>query len=108
MTRQRTRIKICGLTGRDHALAAAQAGADVADPHDVARLMAAIRADLPALAGIVHAAGENSTTPLSSLDSAELDRVFAGKVWGAWYLSEALADLNLDFFVCTSSISSVW
>ncbi len=82
--------------------------ADVADPHDVARLLAAIRADLPDLAGIVHAAGENSTTPLSSLDGAELDRVFAGKVWGAWYLSEALADLQLDFFVSASSISSVW
>jgi acyl transferase domain-containing protein/acyl carrier protein len=82
--------------------------ADVADPHDVARVMADIRAELPPLAGIVHAAGENGTTPLSSLDSAEVDRVFAGKVWGAWYLSEAVAGLPLDFFLSTSSISSVW
>ena len=67
-----------------------------------------MQSDLPPLAGIVHAAGENSTTPLSSLESAELDRVFAGKVWGAWNLAEALADLTLDFFVSTSSISSVW
>ena len=29
--------------------------ADVADPHDVARLLAAVQADLPPLAGIVHA-----------------------------------------------------
>jgi acyl transferase domain-containing protein len=82
--------------------------ADVADPHDVARLLATVQAELPPLAGIVHAAGENSTTALSSLDSTEVDRVFAGKVWGAWYLSEASADLNLDFFLSTSSISSVW
>lgn len=66
------------------------------------------RADLPPLAGIVHAAGENSTTALSELDGAELDRVFAGKVWGAWNLAEAVGDLKLDFFLSTSSISSVW
>ncbi|MFM9035290.1 MAG: type I polyketide synthase [Mycobacterium sp.] len=82
--------------------------ADVADPHDVARVLAGIEAELPPLAGIVHAAGENGTTPLGTLDTAEVDRVFSGKVWGAWYLSEAIADLNLDFFLSTSSISSVW
>ncbi|WP_179466979.1 type I polyketide synthase [Mycolicibacterium vinylchloridicum] len=82
--------------------------ADVADPHDVARLLATVQAELPPLRGVVHAAGENNTTPLSSLDSAEVDRVFSGKVWGAWYLSEASADLQLDFFLSTSSISSVW
>ena len=60
------------------------------------------------MAGIVHAAGEIGTTPLSNLDDAEVDRVFAGKVWGAWHLSEAAADLKLDFFISTSSIASVW
>ncbi len=63
---------------------------------------------MPPLAGIVHAAGEIGTTPLGNLDDAEVDRVFAGKVWGAWHLSEAAADLQLDFFVSTSSIASVW
>ena len=82
--------------------------ADVADAHDVARLLAGVQAELPPLAGIVHAAGEIGTTPLSDLDDAEVDRVFAGKVWGAWHLSEAAADLQLDFFVSTSSIASVW
>jgi acyl transferase domain-containing protein/NADPH:quinone reductase-like Zn-dependent oxidoreductase/acyl carrier protein len=83
-------------------------GADVADAHDVARLLATVRAELPPLAGIVHAAGEIGTTPLQTLDDAEVDRVFAGKVWGAWHLSEAAADLQLDFFLSTSSIASVW
>ncbi|MDT5098117.1 MAG: hypothetical protein QOC76_1854 [Mycobacterium sp.] len=82
--------------------------ADVADAHDVARLLATVRTELPPLAGIVHAAGEIGTTPLSNLDDAEVDRVFAGKVWGAWHLSEAAADLQLDFFISTSSIASVW
>ncbi|WP_102417082.1 type I polyketide synthase [Mycobacterium sp. 4858] len=82
--------------------------ADVADPHDVARLLATVEAQLPPLAGIVHAAGEMGTTPLRALDDAEVDRVFAGKVWGAWNLSEAAAELPLDFFLSTSSIASVW
>ncbi|MCV6970585.1 type I polyketide synthase [Mycobacterium bohemicum] len=82
--------------------------ADVADAHDVGRLLATVRAELPAVAGIVHAAGEIGTTPLATLDDAEVDRVFAGKVWGAWHLSEAAADLQLDFFLTISSIASVW
>ena len=82
--------------------------ADVANPHDVARLLATVQAELPPLAGIVHAAGEIGTTPLQTLDDAEVDRVFAGKVWGAWHLSEATADMELDFFLSTSSISAVW
>ena len=82
--------------------------ADVADAPDVARLLAEVQAELPPLAGIVHAAGELGTTALSDLDDAEVDRVFAGKVWGAWNLSEAAADLQLDFFISTSSIASVW
>ncbi|BBX10493.1 type I polyketide synthase [Mycolicibacterium aichiense] len=94
--------------GEQHGCAVRVIAADVADPHDVARLLATVAAELPPLAGIVHAAGENSTTPLSSLDSTEIDRVFSGKVWGAWNLSEAAADLKLDFFLSTSSISSVW
>ncbi len=65
--------------------------ADVADAHDVARLLATVQAELPPVAGIVHAAGEIGTTPLRTLDDAEVDRVFAGKVWGAWHLSEAAA-----------------
>ncbi len=82
--------------------------ADVANPHDVARLLATVQAELPPLAGIVHAAGEIGNTPLQTLDDAEVDRVFAGKVWGAWHLSEATADMKLDFFLSTSSISGVW
>ena len=60
------------------------------------------------MAGIVHAAGELGASSLLDMDDAEVDRVFAGKVWGAWYLSEAAADMQLDFFVCTSSIAAVW
>ena len=94
--------------GEEHDCEFRVVAADVADAHDVARLLATVQAELPPLAGIVHAAGEISTAPLSNLDDAEVDRVFAGKVRGAWHLSEAAADLRLDFFISTSSIASVW
>ncbi|OHT80618.1 polyketide synthase [Mycobacteroides chelonae] len=94
--------------GAQHGCEVRVVTADVADAHDVARLLAGVQAGLPPLAGIVHAAGEIGTTPLSDLDDTEVDRVFAGKVWGAWHLSEAAADLKLDFFISTSSIASVW
>ena len=93
---------------RQHGCQIRTVAADVANPHDVARLLGMARTELPTLAGVVHAAGEISTTTLGELDDAEIDRVFAGKVWGAWYLSEHLADARLDFFLCTSSIASVW
>ena len=92
----------------DHGCDVRVVAADVADPHEVARLSTMMQAELPPLAGVVHAAGENSTTPLSSLDGAEVDRVFAGKVWGAWHLTEAIAGPQLDFVVFTSSIAAVW
>ncbi|MDT5170558.1 MAG: hypothetical protein QOD02_3893, partial [Mycobacterium sp.] len=100
-------LRIAAL-GEQHGCEFQVVAADVADAHEVARLLATVRAELPPLAGIVHAAGEIGTTPLATLDDAEVDRVFAGKVWGAWYLSEAAADLQLDFFLSTSSIASVW
>ncbi|VEG46568.1 beta-ketoacyl synthase [Mycolicibacterium flavescens] len=85
--------------------------ADVADADAIGDLLSTMQTELPPLAGIVHAAGEVGTTPLtgdSESQQAEMDRVFAGKALGAWHLSEAAATLHLDFFISTSSIASVW
>jgi acyl transferase domain-containing protein/acyl carrier protein len=92
----------------EHGCEARFIAADVANEREVARVVEKVRTELPPLAGIVHAAGEIGNTPLNTLDDAEVNRVFSGKVWGAWYLSEATADLELDFFLSTSSISAVW
>ncbi|MCV7314710.1 SDR family NAD(P)-dependent oxidoreductase [Mycolicibacillus parakoreensis] len=102
------------VRGRIHALSEQYGcdirviGADVADLDDVTHVLATVQDELPPLAGIVHAAGELGTTPLSDLTDAEVERVFAGKVWGAWHLSEATAERDLDFFINVSSIASVW
>ena len=56
----------------------------------------------------MHAAGEFASASLSTMDDAQVERVFAGKVWGGWHLSEAAVDMKLDFFLSTSSLSAVW
>src|ERR1700750_2031317 len=104
MPRNSASMRYATSTGAESRAAAPEA----ANPRDVAPLWATVHAELPPLAGIVHAAGEIGTTPLQTLDDDEIDRVFAGKVWGAWRLSEATADMQLDFFLSTSSIASVW
>ncbi len=92
----------------EHGCKVVTLAADVADQDDVARVLITIRMELPPLAGIVHAAGALGELPLVDMDDAEVDRVFAGKVWGAWYLSEAATDMRLDFFVCISSLAAIW
>ena len=82
--------------------------ADVSVRGDVDAMLDVVAAELPALTGVVHAAGEIGSTPLVVLDDAEVRRIFAGKVWGAWHLAEATAGLQLDFFATTSSIAAVW
>src|ERR1700756_5128409 len=46
--------------------------------------------------------------PLFETDEPLIENVLAGKVWGAWHLSQAAPDMRLDFFVVTSSIAAVW
>ncbi len=78
--------------------------ADVANREDVERLMATISEKMPALRGIVHAAG----LPPTSLEmtSESLLTVTAPKIRGGWNLHEATRELSLDFFVMYSSASA--
>jgi acyl transferase domain-containing protein/D-arabinose 1-dehydrogenase-like Zn-dependent alcohol dehydrogenase/acyl carrier protein len=82
--------------------------ADVAEPDEVARVLSTVHVDMPQIAGIVHAAGAWASAELSTMNEAEVNRVFAGKVWGGWHLSQAAADMQLDFVLLTSSLAAVW
>ncbi len=81
--------------------------ADVSDPDEVARLLSTVRAELPPTAGIVHAAGAWAQASLFGMQGSDVDLLFAGKVWGGWYLSQAAMDMQLDFFLFTSSLSAL-
>ncbi|MFY0568811.1 SDR family NAD(P)-dependent oxidoreductase [Archangium lansingense] len=84
------------------------AQADVARRDDMAALLERMRASMPPLRGVVHAAVVSSTVKVRDMDAEALDRVLAPKVDGAWNLHTLTRDEPLDFFVLYSSIAAVW
>jgi acyl transferase domain-containing protein/acyl carrier protein len=79
------------------------AACDVADRAALAELL-----DEHPVDALVHAAGLTQSVPITEMDTAELTRMFAGKVAGARLLDELLADHDLDAFVLFSSVAGVW
>ncbi|MEZ4729294.1 MAG: beta-ketoacyl reductase [Caldilineaceae bacterium] len=81
--------------------------ADVSQPADVSRLLAACQTLAP-LRGIVHTAGVLDDGLIQQQSLARLAQVMAPKVQGAWLLHTLTCDLPLDFFVGFSSIASLF
>ncbi|MBR8332456.1 SDR family NAD(P)-dependent oxidoreductase [Burkholderia ambifaria] len=81
--------------------------ADLADAASVERLFAQLAREHAPLAGLVHAAGQVADAAHAGLDADAFRRVFEAKVEGAWRLDAACHELELDFFLMLSSISSV-
>ncbi len=80
------------------------AACDTADRTALAGLLA----DIPDLAGVVHAAGVLDDGVLSSLTPERMDAVLRPKVDAAWHLHELTADRNLSAFVLFSSVSATF
>lgn len=81
--------------------------ADASEPAQVKQVLAMLQEAGLALRGIVHAAGVAQPAPLSALDMAAWETVLRPKVAGAWILHELTRHIDLDFFVCFSSVSAV-
>jgi malonyl CoA-acyl carrier protein transacylase len=82
--------------------------ADVGERDDLRRLVLKISAEMPPLRGIFHAAGVVGHQPLMEMDLRALRGMLRPKVNGTWLLDQLTADIELDFFVCISSIASLW
>lgn len=82
--------------------------ADCALPEQVAAGLDSIRASMPPLRGVIHAAGVLDDATLANLDQERLCRVMQPKYEGAWNLHSLTADLTLDFFVLFSSVASLF
>ncbi|MFB7915569.1 SDR family NAD(P)-dependent oxidoreductase [Streptomyces sp. NPDC056061] len=100
-----------GDPGRIEALRAAGVrvgvwSADVADERRMRTVLAEIRAQLPPLRGVFHAAGVLDDATLLGLDAARIERVLRPKALGARVLHELTADDALDLFVLFSSASA--
>ncbi len=81
---------------------------DISIEEEMKRLFAQIGQTFPPLKGVIHCAGISSTSMLKDLDWSEFKSVLKPKIQGTWLLHQLTKNLNLDFFVCFSSISAIW
>ncbi len=82
--------------------------ADICCVEDVSKLFAEIKNSKLSLQGIVHAAGVDALVPIAEMSVHELRDLLAPKMKGAWLLHKHTLDVDLDMFICFSSISSIW
>ncbi|MDD4866552.1 MAG: type I polyketide synthase, partial [Mycobacterium sp.] len=82
--------------------------ADVGAEPEVAQLLDRIRAELSPLAGVVHLAGALDDALLSRQSVERFRTTLAAKAFGACHLDRLTKDDDLDFFVVSSSVSSLF
>ncbi|HEY9263302.1 MAG TPA: SDR family NAD(P)-dependent oxidoreductase, partial [Mycobacterium sp.] len=82
--------------------------ADVGDESEVATLLDRIRAELPPLAGVAHYAGVLDDALLSQQSPERFRTTLAPKAFGACHLDRWTKDDDLDFFIVSSSVSSLF
>ena len=80
---------------------------DVTQTDQLASVLDSIRATMPPLRGVIHAAGILDDGILARLDDKRLHEVMAPKVDGAWNLHTLTRDAALDFFVLFSSAAAL-
>ncbi|MGW6913936.1 SDR family NAD(P)-dependent oxidoreductase [Kitasatospora sp. NPDC054939] len=98
--RRIARLRAAGVRVAVHAV-------DVADGAALRTALDAVRAELPPLRGVVHAAGVLDDATVLNLRPEQTARVLAPKVDGARHLDAATADDPLDLFVLFSSVASL-
>ena len=81
---------------------------DISCQEDVAKTLEAISTSLPPLKGVIHAAGVLDDGVLRQVSWQQFTKVMAPKVQGTWNLHQLTKDLPLDFFVCFSSVASIF
>ncbi|MFY9922040.1 MAG: SDR family NAD(P)-dependent oxidoreductase, partial [Mycobacterium sp.] len=82
--------------------------ADVGDESEVAELLDRIRAELPPLAGVVHLAGVLDDALLSQQSLERFRTTLAPKAFGACHLDRLTKGDDLDFFIVSSSVASLF
>jgi acyl transferase domain-containing protein/acyl carrier protein len=81
--------------------------ADVADRSQVRAVFRQIAETMPALKGVVHAAGVLDDGAVLRQEWSHFEQVMRPKLEGTWNLHQESLDLSLEFFVLFSSIGSV-
>ena len=82
---------------------------DITDTQAVEQFFTTVLPPLPPLKGVFHTAGiGGELMPIETLSMEECEAVLQAKTVGTWNLHTATKDLSLKYFVCFSSIASVW
>ncbi|MEM7756776.1 MAG: type I polyketide synthase [Cyanobacteria bacterium P01_A01_bin.40] len=82
--------------------------ADISSIKDSQKLLKKIQDSMPALKGVIHAAGISGYQEIEQLELETFRAVLRPKVIGAWILHQLTKEMELDFLVTFSSVSSVW
>ncbi|WP_409371304.1 SDR family NAD(P)-dependent oxidoreductase [Legionella quinlivanii] len=80
---------------------------DITDSEKLKQLLIELNKD-GLLKGIIHAAGAAVKASVLEHQHADVDYLFSAKVEGSWNLHELSQNIQLDFFIGYSSISSVF
>lgn len=80
---------------------------DVSNLNELTEALGRLDRDLPALHGVIHAAGIVEDNVLSNIDWPSFARVLAPKTQGSWNLHTLTRDRGLDFWVDFSSVSAL-
>ncbi|MCR4667425.1 MAG: SDR family NAD(P)-dependent oxidoreductase [Desulfovibrio sp.] len=80
---------------------------DVTDEDSLSGALDAALADMPPLKGVLHAAALLQDALIEKISYEGLRRVLAPKIFGAFALHRYTKDMNLDFFICYSSITTL-
>lgn len=91
---------------RDRGAAVGSWCADVADERAMAEVLTEVRAELPELRGVLHAAGVLDDATAAAVTEEQVRRVLAPKFDGALVLDRLTADDPLDLFVLFSSVAA--
>lgn len=82
--------------------------ADVSRENELQAVLATIRSTMPALRGVIHAAGVLDDGLIVHQNWDRFRQVFRAKIDGAWALHRLTQDTPLDFFVMFSSMASLF
>jgi NAD(P)-dependent dehydrogenase (short-subunit alcohol dehydrogenase family)/acyl carrier protein len=82
--------------------------ADVGDESEVVNLLERIGTELPPLAGVAHLAGVLDDALLSAQSVERFRTTLAPKAFGGYHLDRLTQDDELDFFIVSSSVSSLF
>jgi NAD(P)-dependent dehydrogenase (short-subunit alcohol dehydrogenase family)/acyl carrier protein len=82
--------------------------ADVTNVAEIGSVIDAVNRSGHALGGVVHAAGVTGYRALAETSRDEMTAILAPKIQGAWALHQLTASADVQFFMCYSSMVSVW